>query len=124
MLVTKLHHREKHMNTNPIDNSQLLAQMRKMAEAVGINQPTPSDQLTSNVNSGGFGNLLTKAINNVNATQKEAGMYANQVVNNDDGASLVKAMIASQKANISFQAVLQVRNKVADAYKEIMNMPL
>jgi len=112
------------MNTNPIDNSQLLAQMRQMAEAAGIHQPSPSDQLTSNVHSGGFGNLLTKAINNVNATQREAGMAANQIVNGDDGASLVKAMIASQKANISFQAVLQVRNKVADAYKEIMNMPL
>ncbi len=112
------------MAMKPIDNSQLLAQMRIMAESAGIHTAPVENISTSAVNSGGFGNLLTRAINNVNATQQESGMLASQVVNGDDGASLVKAMIASQKASISFQAVLQVRNKVADAYKEIMNMPL
>jgi len=33
-------------------------------------------------------------------------------------------MIASQKASVSFQAMVQVRNKLVDAYKDVMNMPI
>jgi len=33
-------------------------------------------------------------------------------------------MIATQKASVSFQAMLQVRNKLVDAYKDIMSMPM
>jgi len=32
--------------------------------------------------------------------------------------------VASQKASISFQALTQVRNRLVDAYKDIMNMPV
>ena len=109
----------------PIDNSQLLAQMRTMAQAAGIPPVEPTANFaTSNVKSGGFSNLLVRAIDNVNATQKESGMLSKKIETGDGGASLVQAMIASQKANISFQAVMQVRNKVASAYQDIMNMPL
>jgi len=37
---------------------------------------------------------------------------------------LAEVMIASQKASVSFQAMLQVRNKLVDAYKDVMNMPM
>jgi len=109
----------------PIDNSQLLAQMRSMAQSAGIPPvEAKADFATANVKSGGFSNLLVKAIDNVNATQKESSMLASRIETGDGGASLVQAMIASQKSSISFQAVMQVRNKVASAYKDIMNMPI
>jgi flagellar hook-basal body complex protein FliE len=38
--------------------------------------------------------------------------------------SLAEVMIATQKASVSFQAMLQVRNKLVDAYKDVMSMPL
>jgi flagellar hook-basal body complex protein FliE len=109
----------------PIDNSQLLAQMKSMAQAAGIPPVEPSANFTtSNVKAGGFSNLLVRAIDNVNATQKHSSMLATKIETGDGGASLVQAMIASQKSSISFQAVMQVRNKVASAYKDIMSMPL
>jgi len=114
----------------PIDNSQLLAQMRTMAQAAGIDSPAIQGDLNltkntaTSANSGGFSNLLVRAINNVNSAQQESAMMARQIETGDGGASLVKAMISSQKAGISFQAALQVRNKVASAYQDIMNMPL
>ena len=40
----------------------------------------------------------------------------------DDSVSLSDVMIAGQKANISFQATIQVRNKLVSAYQDIMNM--
>ena len=117
------------MSIKPIDNSQLLAQMRTMALSAGIHAPAVgadvSTMAVNKVGSGnGFSNLLVKAINNVNATQQESGMLARNIETGDGGASLVKAMIASQKSSISFQAAMQVRNKVATAYKDIMNMPI
>jgi len=118
------------MTMKPIDNSQLLAQMRVMAQSAGIHTPAthgdfgPADSSIPIKNTGNFNNLLVKALNNVNSSQNEAMLLARQVESGDDGASLVKAMIASQKSSISFQAALQVRNKVASAYKDIMNMPL
>ena len=44
----------------------------------------------------------------------------------DSGRSddLVGAMLASQEANLSFSMLMQVRNKVVEAYKTIMNMPV
>ena len=37
--------------------------------------------------------------------------------------SLADVMVSTQKANVSFQAMLQVRNKLVEAYKDVMNMP-
>ncbi len=105
-----------------MDTNQLLSQMQqlsKLAKAGGNSAAT-------GVNPAGaeFGGLLTKAINAVNKQQMEAGRLATQIETGDGGVSLVKAMIASQKASIAFQATMQVRNKVVSAYQDIMNMPI
>jgi len=109
-----------------INSNQLLAQMQqlsKLAKAgagelsgVGINPATKTGAE--------FGKLLSNAINTVNQQQMEAGRLTTQVETGDGGVSLVKAMIASQKANVAFQATLQVRNRVVSAYQDIMNMPI
>ncbi len=39
-------------------------------------------------------------------------------------ASLPEVMISMQKASVSFQAMVQVRNKLLDAYNDVMNMPM
>ena len=111
------------MSMNSIDNSQLLAQMRTMAQSIGIETPAQS-AVAKTQNAHSFNNLLVRAINNVNDAQQEASAMANQVTTGDGGASLVRAMIASQKSRIAFEAAVQVRNKVATAYQEIMNMPI
>ena len=51
-----------------------------------------------------------------------AGSKAEAFVMGDDKVSLSDTMIAMQKANISLQATVQVRNKVVAAYNDIMNM--
>jgi len=112
------------MTLKPIDNSQLLAQMKSMAETAGIQPTATQANIGTKSVSNNFGNMLERAINNVNSAQQESAMMAKQIETGDGGASLVQAMIASQKANVSFQALLQVRNKVASAYKDIMNMPI
>lgn len=109
-----------------LDQNQLIAQMQKLAQAAktGASQGADAASPTSKVNNAEFGSVLTKAIDKVNHYQMESSRAATQIESGDGGVSLVKAMIASQKASVAFQATLQVRNKVVSAYQDIMNMPL
>ena len=58
----------------------------------------------------------------MNQSQLEAERLGKNFAMGDDSVSLSDVMIAGQKANISFQATLQVRNKLVSAYQDIMNM--
>lgn len=105
-----------------LQSNQLLAQMQQISKLAKAGANTGINPVAKS--GGEFGDLFTKAINNVNQQQMEAGRLSTQVETGDGGVSLVKAMIASQKAGIAFQATLQVRNRVVSAYQDIMNMPI
>ena len=70
-----------------------------------------------------FGQMLKDAVGSVNDSQIQAGKLSDAFVKGEE-QDLVKVMVSLQKANISFQALTQVRNKVASAYQDIMNMPI
>lgn len=71
-----------------------------------------------------FGGMLKSAIDNINGLQMEAGELRNRMEMGDSSVSLAEVMIAAQKSSIAFEAGVQVRNKVVDAYEKIMNMPV
>lgn len=100
------------MNVN-----QVLAQMRAMSIEAG-SKPQPSDT------SGDFAALLKQSIDAVNNTQQTASGLAKSFEMGQSDVSLAEVMIASQKASVSFQAMLQVRNKLVDAYKDVMGMSM
>ena len=69
-----------------------------------------------------FAQVLQNSIAQVNQTQQQAeGMAANFAAG-DSSASLHEVMISLQKANVSFQEMVQVRNKLVSAYHDVMNM--
>ena len=75
-----------------------------------------------NENSGvSFGDFLQNAINETNSLQLESTQLTEDFLTGktDDIHSV---MIAGEKANLALQFTMQVRNKVVDAYKEVMNM--
>lgn len=69
----------------------------------------------------GFGDMFKQALQEVNATQKESETLTNQLVTGEV-QDIHEVMIASQKASLSLQLTVQVRNKVVEAYQEIMRM--
>ena len=69
-----------------------------------------------------FGALVAKSINSVNETQKGASALAEKFELGDPNVDLVRVMVEMQKARVSFTAVSQVRNKLVEAYREVMNM--
>jgi flagellar hook-basal body complex protein FliE len=54
--------------------------------------------------------------------QKSSEQLGKNFAMGDDSVSLSDVMIAGQKANIAFQATVQVRNKLVSAYQDMMNM--
>jgi len=105
-----------------INVNQLLAQLRATAAmAQGGPPPAETVQQTQGLD---FGQLLKNSIDAVNETQQEASRLAGAFETGDPRVNLEQVMLAIQKANISFQAMTQVRNRLVTAYKEIMNMPV
>jgi len=72
----------------------------------------------------GFSQVLEQAVNKVNSVQKASGAVATAFEQGQPGVDITDVMIASQKANVSFQAMVQVRNKLVEAYRDVMNMPV
>ncbi|CAH8201714.1 flagellar hook-basal body complex protein FliE [Vibrio sp. SA48] len=71
-----------------------------------------------------FGDMLSNAINNVNGLQKASGNLQTRFDRGDEDVSLSDVMIARNKSSVAFEATIQVRNKLVEAYKELMNMPV
>ena len=72
----------------------------------------------------GFAKLMKQGIDSVNSTQNKAADIANKFERGVPGVELPQVMLEMQKANVSFRALTEVRNKFVEAYREIMNMPL
>lgn len=71
-----------------------------------------------------FSSYLTDALSGVNEQQQTSSAMAAAFERGDPGVDITQVMISMEKASISFQALTQVRNKMVDAYKDIMNMPI
>ncbi len=71
----------------------------------------------------GFGTSLREALGTVNRLQQDAAQAAENfsVGRTQDVAS---TLITMEKANLGFQLALQVRNKLLEAYQEILRMPI
>jgi flagellar hook-basal body complex protein FliE len=108
------------MAVGTIDAQALLAQMRALAaQAQGPEiRPAAETSLTN------FSAIMRQAIDSVNATQQHAAGLSRRFEQADPNVDLGDVMVSLQKANVSFQAVTQVRNRLVSAYQEIMNMPI
>ena len=71
---------------------------------------------------GGFVGVLKNALGSVSAAQRESGRLQQAMQLEDPTVSLEQTMVAIQKAQIGFQATLHVRNRMVQAYTDIMNM--
>jgi len=91
--------------------------------------PISSDPTTGVSPTGGsakvsFADALKNSLNQVNQVQEQAGRLGDQFAAGNDNISLSDVMIATQKASISLQTTVQVRNKMVAAYTDIMNMQI
>ena len=83
--------------------------------------PSPARATPSGKES--FGDLLSKAITDVNDLQTAAGTAQDQLIRGD-AAELHQIMIAVEKAGISFDLLLEVRKRLLEAYQELTRMSI
>ena len=103
---------------NTINPDTLLTQMRAMA-AQAQGQSTESSSVSGKSD---FSDILKQSVDKVNDAQMDSKKLQEAFQMGDPNVQVSEVMVAMQKSNVSFQAMLQVRNKLVSAYQEIMNM--
>ena len=83
----------------------------------------PATGAPSGPSSGGFLNSLKDAIAKANEIQVEASREVDKLMTGES-QNVHQTMIALQKADVSFQMMMQVRNKIVSAYEEIQRMQI
>ncbi|MFK8015326.1 MAG: flagellar hook-basal body complex protein FliE [Gammaproteobacteria bacterium] len=107
----------------PMQIDQLMNQMRATAARIDATRPGAETAVES-ANPGAFKAALDQAVSTVSDTQKAAAAGAAAVERGDPNVPLTDVMLQLQKADLSFRAMTEVRNKLVNAYQEIMNMPV
>lgn len=109
-----------------VDN--ILSQIRAMRQntpgigsvpAPGVGSVHPSQ---GGVQPAGFGDMLKQGIESVNKLQQTSASNTASYVRGDSEMSLTQVMVSQQKSDVSFKAAVEVRNKMIDAYQEVMRM--
>ncbi len=73
---------------------------------------------------GSFGEVLKEAISEVNELTSAADAAIQKQLASGETTDLHSTMIALEKAEVSFQLMMQIRGKILQAYEEIMRMPI
>ena len=98
-------------------------------QSLAVNGPIPAAELkqlsetagTDKTAGASFSNVLGKVFHDVNAEQVAAGEAVNGLMAGQN-VPLHQAMIAMEEASVSFQLMVEVRNKLLESYQELMRM--
>ncbi|MHB1285227.1 MAG: flagellar hook-basal body complex protein FliE [Leptospirales bacterium] len=71
-----------------------------------------------------FLHVLKDSIEKVNAVQTDADRAIQDFSTGENGVTLHQTMVAMAQADVSFQLMMQVRDRIVRAYQEVMNMPM
>jgi flagellar hook-basal body complex protein FliE len=98
---------------------QVLAEMRALqARTEGVAAETPAGPGQP----ADFAAMMKNAVDEVAGMQKNASAMASAYESGDKSVDLTKVMLEVQKAGLAFHAMTEVRNKLVDAYTQVMNM--
>ena len=98
---------------------QVLAEMRALqARAAGGAEL----QQAAGAQPSDFAHLLKGAVDNIATMQNQATALSASYEAGDKSVDLTKVMLEVQKAGLAFRAMTEVRNKLVDAYQQVMNM--
>jgi flagellar hook-basal body complex protein FliE len=97
-----------------------LIQSRQLDSIENQNNKVSSDEEKKDIN---FSDTIKDFLNAVNEDKKDASKAVQDVITHKSD-NIAEAMSKLEEANLSFNLMLKIRNKVLDAYNEIKNMPV
>ena len=108
---------------------QVLAQMRQMKieASSGVengNAVTGAQASENGAQEASFADVLQQSIGQVNELQQASSEVHKQFARGAEDVNLTDVMVAGQKSRIAFEAMVQVRNKLLEAYQEIQRMQI
>jgi flagellar hook-basal body complex protein FliE len=103
------------LKLKPFDFTQAAARAGMQPDGQPLRNAAPVDKP-------GFAQAMDQALRSVSATQNEATQMQREVQLGNPDVSIEQTMVAMQKAQIGFQATLTVRNRLVQAYTDIMSM--
>ncbi|MDR2506878.1 MAG: flagellar hook-basal body complex protein FliE [Candidatus Accumulibacter sp.] len=103
---------------------QMLSALRAVAAQASGKAAEARGRQDALENSVDFAQALRNSIDRVNQAQQNADALAENFAAGEGNVDLHEVMLSLQKANISFQEMVQVRNKLVTAYHDVMNMPV
>ena len=106
----------------PLDTAMDLRISSTTLPLSGVGQPRRTTTPGLDGNDPGFATALKGALRSVSAAQNESTRLQREVQMENPAVSLEETMVSMQKAQIGFQAALHVRNRMVQAYTDIMNM--
>lgn len=119
---------------NHLQIDALLSQIRAVSNqvhggvggvaGVDANAPLSRGAASGAADKNSFAALLKNGVEQVNQTQQRADGLATAFERGTPGVELPQVMLEMQKANVSFRALTEVRNRMVNVYQEIMNMPI
>ena len=102
--------------------NQVLAQIRSLSAQTKVGT-SPATQ-TQQTGPSQFANILRQGLDAVNQSQETASQLTDSFARGTPGVELPQVMLAAAKANVSFHALNEVRNRLVSAYQDIMNMQM
>lgn len=119
------------------DVNSVLSDIRALREQMQQRQQVQPDQLrpeqlqpgqkpgeASGAEGPSFMDTLQGAVNQVNELQETSSDLKTRYTEGDPDVDITRVMVESEKASVAFEATVQVRNRVVQAYETIMNMPI
>ena len=103
-------------------DTQGIEQMLNVLRSTAAQASGKPGEATAAAGGADFAQILQGSIDKVNQTQQQAGQMAEKLAAGDTSQNLHEVMIALQTASVSFQEMVQVRNKLVTAYQDMMNM--
>jgi flagellar hook-basal body complex protein FliE len=103
--------------------NQVLSEMRALqARTAGLWSPEVSNVSTASAQPSDFANLMKNSVDQVASMQNQATALSSAYEAGDKSVDLTRVMLEVQKAGLAFRAMTEVRNKLLDAYSQVMNM--
>ncbi len=101
--------------------TDVLRMISELRQSTGLAQSLPT-QAPQGGDKPDFATLFKEAVAAVNEAQLESSRLKKAFEMGEPGVTLPEVMVASEKAKVSFQAMVEVRNKLLEAYREVMQM--
>lgn len=105
------------------DINEMLSKIRDLSNNNKVfSEKTATDSFTSNFE--GIMSAAKSVLTHVNDTQVQSEKLKNSYIAGDSNVPLSQVILSTQKSKLAFEGLVAVRNKLLDAYKEIMSMSI